>query len=65
MTSRQINTLVKVRTVNSHITLTLVKEQPEWHIQMNNYIVGSYRVVIVITKFATRRANKAKSIVMY
>ncbi len=32
---------------------------------MNNYIVRSYRDVIVITKFATRRANKAKSIAMY
>ncbi len=37
---------------------------------MNNYIVRSYRDVIVITKFAitefaTRRANKAQSIVMY
>ncbi len=33
--------------------------------QMNNYIVRSYRDVIVITKFATRRASKAQSIVMY
>ncbi len=37
---------------------------------MNNYIVRSYRDVIVITKFvitklATRRASKAQSIVMY
>ncbi len=37
---------------------------------MNNYIVMSYRDVIVITKFAItkfaiRRASKAKSIVMY
>ncbi len=38
--------------------------------QMNNYIVRSYRDVIVITKFAItkfaiRRANKAQNIVMY
>ncbi len=38
--------------------------------QMNNYIVRSYRDVIVITKFAVtkyaiRRASKAQSIVMY
>ncbi len=37
---------------------------------MNSYIVRSYRDVIVvtkfaITKFATRRASKAQSIVMY
>ncbi len=37
---------------------------------MNNYIVRSYRDVIVmtkfaITKFATTRASKAQSIVMY
>ncbi len=32
---------------------------------MNNYIVRSYRDVIVITKFATRRASKAQSIVMH
>ncbi len=37
---------------------------------MNNYIVRSYRDVIVITKFtitkyAIRRASKAKGIVMY
>ncbi len=29
---------------------------------MNNYIVRSYRDVIVITKFATRTARKAQSI---
>ncbi len=39
-------------------------------ILMNNYIVRSYRDVIVITKFAItkyaiRRASKAKSIVLY
>ncbi len=38
--------------------------------KMNNYIVRSYRYVIVITKFAItkfaiRRASKAQSIVMY
>ncbi len=33
--------------------------------KMNNYIVRSYRGVIVITKFATTRASKAQSIVMY
>ncbi len=33
--------------------------------EMNNYIVRSYRDVIVITKFATRRASKEHSIVMY
>ncbi len=37
---------------------------------MNNYIVRSYRDVIVITKFAItkfaiRRASEAQSIVMY
>ncbi len=37
---------------------------------MNNYIVRSYKDVIVITKFeitkfAIRRASKAQSIVMY
>ncbi len=37
---------------------------------MNNYIVRSYRDVIVITKFAItkyaiRRASKGQSIVMY
>ncbi len=37
---------------------------------MNNYIVRSYRDVIVITKFAItkyaiRRASKVKSIVLY
>ncbi len=39
-------------------------------LQMNNYIVRSYRDVIVITtfaitKFATRRASKAQSILMH
>ncbi len=34
-------------------------------LQMNNYIVRSYRDVIVITKFVTRRASKTQSIVMY
>ncbi len=39
-------------------------------IAMNNYIVRSYRDVIVITKFAITkfaitRASKAQSIVMY
>ncbi len=38
--------------------------------RMNNYIVRSYRDLIVITKFAItkyaiRRASKAQSIVMY
>ncbi len=38
--------------------------------RINNYIVKSYRDVIVITKlaittFATRRASKAQSIVKY
>ncbi len=38
--------------------------------RMNNYIVRSYRDVIVITKFAItkfviRRVSKAQSIVMY
>ncbi len=33
--------------------------------KMNNYIVRSYRDVIVITKFASMRASKAQSIVMY
>ncbi len=33
--------------------------------EMNNYIVISYRDVIVVTNFATRRASKAQSIVMY
>ncbi len=32
---------------------------------MNNYIVRSYRDVIVVTKIATRRTSKAQSIVMY
>ncbi len=32
---------------------------------MNNYIVSPYEDVIVITKFATMRASKAQSIVMY
>ncbi len=32
---------------------------------MNNYVVRSYKDVIVITKFATMRASKAQSIVMY
>ncbi len=32
---------------------------------MNNYIVRSYRDVIVIAKFAIMRASKAQSIVMY
>ncbi len=32
---------------------------------INNYIVRSYRDVIVITKFATRRAIKAQNTVMY
>ncbi len=32
---------------------------------MNNYIVRSYRDVIVVTKIATRRSSKAKSIVIY
>ncbi len=32
---------------------------------MNNYIVRSYRDIIVATKIATRRTNKAQSIVMY
>ncbi len=39
-------------------------------VYMNNYIVRSYRDVIVITKFAItkfaiRRASKAQNIVMY
>ncbi len=38
--------------------------------EMNNYIVRSYRDLIVltkfaITKFAIRKASKAQSIVMY
>ncbi len=33
--------------------------------KMNNYIVRSYRDVIVITKFAIKRASKAQSVVMY
>ncbi len=33
--------------------------------EVKNYIVRSYRDVIVITKFATRRASKAQSIVIY
>ncbi len=33
--------------------------------QMNNYIVRSYRDVIVLTKIATMRTSKAQSIVMY
>ncbi len=33
--------------------------------EMNNYIVRSYRDVIVVTKIATRRTSKAQSIVMY
>ncbi len=32
---------------------------------MNNYIVRSYGDVIVVTKIATRRTNKAQSIGMY
>ncbi len=44
--------------------------QHDTYIQLNNYIGRSYRDVIVITKFAitkfaTRRASKAQSIVMY
>ncbi len=31
----------------------------------HNYIVMPYRDVIVVTNTATRRTNKAKSIVMY
>ncbi len=30
-----------------------------------NYIIRSYRDVIVVTKIATRRTSKAPSIVMY
>ncbi len=33
--------------------------------QVNNYIVKSYRDVIVVTNTATRRTNNAYSIVMY
>ncbi len=33
--------------------------------QMNNYMVRSYRDVIVVTKIATRRTSNAQSIVMY
>ncbi len=33
--------------------------------QMNNYIVRSYRDVIVVTKIAKGRTSKAQSIVMY
>ncbi len=32
---------------------------------MNNYIVRSYKDVIVITKFVTMRGSKAQRIVMY
>ncbi len=32
---------------------------------MNNYILKSYRDVIVVIKIATRRTGKAQSIVMY
>ncbi len=32
---------------------------------MNNYIVRSYRDVIVVTKIATRRTSKELSIVLY
>ncbi len=32
---------------------------------MKNYIVRSYRDVIVVTKIATRRSSKTQSIVMY
>ncbi len=38
---------------------------PEMSIHMNNYIVRSYRDVIVVTIIATRRSSKAQSIVMY
>ncbi len=33
--------------------------------EMNNYIVRSYRDVIVVTKIAKRISSKAQSIVMY
>ncbi len=34
-------------------------------IKINNYIVRSYRDVIIMTKIATRRSSKAQSMVMY
>ncbi len=32
---------------------------------MNNYIVRSYKDVIIVTKIAIRRTSKAQSIVTY
>ncbi len=43
---------------NYSLVPSWLKEQSCW---MNNYIVRSYRDVIVITKFATRRTSKAQS----
>ncbi len=48
----------------------LVYNTSTHYLQVNNYIVSSYRDVIVITEFAVtkyaiRRASKAQNIVMY
>ncbi len=42
-----------------------VSNSEKFYLVMNNYIVKSYRDVIVVTKIATRRISKAQSIVMY
>ncbi len=44
-------------------TIEAIGDKGQWNKKM--YIVRSYRVVIVVTSIATRRTNKAYSIVMY
>ncbi len=52
------DTLIEVR-ISTHSKVSVTKYE------RNNYIVSSYRDVIVITTFATKRASKAQSIDMY
>ncbi len=55
---------ILVATVTNLYDLTISPNICKLTGTMNNYIVRSYRDVIVITKFATRRASKAHNIVI-
>ncbi len=45
--------------------IVVLKYWLSWKWNLNNYIVRSYRDVILVTNTAARRTNKAYSIVMY
>ncbi len=61
------NTIVWYKCCSDATMVTWCHNSTIWHhnSRMNNYIVRSYRDVIVITQFAIRRASKAQRIVMY